>query len=221
MPLRDYLPEIVLPLLTQTPEDRQFWAGLGDCLDQLAQRARESAQAALLLLCGDDAVAAHGVNFRLERLKTEDAAAHRKVLAARHDHRRAQGSDEELITQIARLGITASVVSWRDLADGGAPTAFGGDPSCWYLQVTVHPFGDPAAWDGGSAWDDGALWDYSDPQGLMGEVERLIAAWKPAETTCRYIQFTLPSGVVMRRPVWDRWEIRPDGSAVNYYNDGY
>lgn len=197
--------------------------GLGLVADELADYLRQALRSRLAPRAPLDALAeiAHTLNLSPPSDLMSEADL-RAYLANPWILWAQAGTRERILAELTLLGLTSpQIVSWRDLADAGSPTAFGKDSSCWYLELgTGHPFTDAKAWDGGDTWDGGLLWDAQDPQNLMPRIERVIAKWKPASSSCRYIQFTLPSGTVLRRPVWEWWEIT-GGRGRNYYNDGY
>ena len=124
----------------------------------------------------------------------------------------------------------AAAQARRDLADGGEPQAFGGDTSCWYLLIEgTHPWKPAIRWDGGAAWDQaGVYWDVSnhDPA-LLAALKRVIQKWKPAASSCRYIEAWLRVDLfgnpleIVRFPVWEDWELDASGNARDYFNTGY
>ena len=232
MGLKEYLPSIELPALAETdPGSSKLLAGWGDQLDQLAQRARDTARAALLDLCGDDALGAHGVNSGLERAKNETAAAFRAYLQTRFTRWWLSGTDEELVRQVQRLGYSRVFVKpWIELALAGNPGAFGGYTSFWYLQIAKpNPFTVPKKWGAhtGKWGDHGTVWGVGGvTPNELNEIRRIVRKWGPAGASCRFIElvvqvniFGIPTRVV-RIPVYEEWQRQENGAYYDLYNHG-
>ncbi len=136
-----------------------------------------------------------------------------------------------MIVELQFLGYeNVGVVTYRDLVDGmgqNPTTTFGGIASFWYLHIDVPSwFQDANLWDDGHTWDDGSFWDLENPQLAMylSEIWKVIDKWKPATTSCRYIEIVLPSGRVVTIPKWEWWEINysvSPPSAPEFYNETY
>lgn len=202
--------------------------GFAVTADTLSARFRDALRTRFPSVAPADALPEIAATYNLEPpADLMTTAALRSYLADPWAKWAKAGTRGRIIEELALLGLTglttASIVTWRNLADGGNPGAFGGDSSCWYLELgTTHPFVDAVAWDGGALWDAGERWDFDDPTGqdLLPRIERVIRKWKPASSSCRFIRMTLPSGDVAVRPLFEDWEI-VNGVAAPYYSTGY
>ena len=233
MPFVEYLPSIALPALSDLDEgSRRLLQGWGDMLDTLAQRGRDSARAALLDLCEDDALGMHAVASYLERAKVETAAAFRAFLQTRFTRWARSGTDEEMLLQLARLGYPAcEVVSWIDLALAGNPGAFGGYTSFWYLIIRK-----PNPWVPGEKWG-ARVAKYQDRKTMWGpaggtpadldEIRRIVRKWGPGGKSCRFIEIVLQQDLFgnplkkVRVPVYEPWQRQSNGAYFDLYNLNY
>lgn len=218
---------------------RQWLAGCTDALDELRQIVRANIKELYLDKCSPAFLVYHGALRNLPRLSRETAEAYRAALYRCFDAWIASGTDEELVRQVARLGLSARVVTFLDLWLAGVPTAFGGvgvGDSFWFLVIS-WPLPGPqprrAKWDDGTKWDDGAVWDGAGF--LPGDIQELISViykFKPAHTSCRFIVVALESafrlgpkfeftGLHAIYPVNEPWEIAPDFTVSPYYNGGF
>lgn len=207
-----------------------LWQGVADLADAASLRTREALRTRLPSLAPDDALGDIAYNANLDPPTRLTVAQQRTYLADPWTLWSKAGTRERIASECANLGLTVRVVSWRDLADAGEPQAFGGDSSCWYLLVEgTHPWKPPARWDGGPVWDQtGLYWDVSnhDPALLAG-LKRVIAKWKPAASSCRYIEVWLKLDLfgnpveIARFPAWEDWELDANGNARDYFNTGY
>jgi len=209
---------------------RVLWQGICDVADATSLRLREALRTRLPSLAPSDALGDIAYNANLDPPTRLTVAQQRAYLADPWSLWRKAGTRERIEAECANLGLLVRVVSWRDLADGGEPQAFGGDTSCWYLLVEgTHPWKPPIRWDGGPNWDQASVyWDVSnhDPA-LLAALRRVIAKWKPAASSCRYIEVWLKLDLfgnpleIVRFPVWEDWELDANGNARDYYNTGY
>jgi hypothetical protein len=207
-----------------------LWRGVCDLADETSLRLREALRTRLPSLAPQDALGEIAFNANLDPPQTMPLELLRRYLADPWRLWRKAGTRARIIEECALRGLSVDVVSWRDLANRGIPQAFGGDTSCWYLQVLApHPWRAAIRWDGGPAWDQARVfWDASnhDPA-LLADLRRIIAKWKPAASSCRYIEawtrvdlFGNPVEIV-RFPVYEDWELDRNGNAKDYYNGGY
>ena len=62
---------------------------------------------------------------------------------------------------------------------------------------------------------------------LLAALKRVIQKWKPAASSCRYIEAWLRVDLfgnpleIVRFPVWEDWELDASGNARDYFNTGY
>lgn len=233
MPFTEYFTATALPALSTLDEGaRRLLQGWGSMLDDLAQRARDSARAALVDLCEEDALGAHGVARDLPRARGEALPAYRAYLQSRFTRSRGAGTDEELLVQLARLGYPAcEVVSWIDLALAGNPGAFGGYTSFWYLIIRK-----PNPWVPGEKWG-ARVAKYQDRKTMWGlaggtpadldEIRRIVRKWGPAGGSCRFIEIVLAQDLFgnplkkVRVPVYEPWQRQSNGAYFDLYNLNY
>jgi len=232
MPFVEYLPSIALPALSGLDEgSRLLLTGWGDMLDTLAQRARDSARAALLDLCEDDALGAHAVASNLEPAKGETLAALRRYLQSRVARWLQSGTAPEMLIQLERLGYPrCEVVTWLDLALAGQPLAFGGISSFWYLIIRKpNPFGPPGKWGDGAKWGQAPyLWGLSGATVAdLDEIRRIVRKWGPAGGCCRFIELVLAQDIfgaplrTVRIPVYEDWQRQANGAYYDFYNHSF
>lgn len=207
-----------------------FLSVLGERLDALALRFEHARRASFLEDAPDDALDHIAESSSLLRVRLDTAATFRAYLRRRWRIWEEAARRERLLDEINRLGYpNALVVTWADLAEAGNPGAFGGIFTTFFYVVIKppHRFGPAKLWDGGLQWDDGSLWDIQgDPQDLE-DIKRAIRKWKPASSSCRYIEIWLRVGLfglpteLVRVPMWEPWEYDRDGQASDLYNSGY
>lgn len=208
---------------------------IGDLCDEAVQRAREAMRCWFPSVAPSDALVhcadARNLDYPVSRMANIDVRGYLADPWGKWEH---SGTRGRILEELALLGLTnALIVSWRDLADGGEPLAFGGDQSCWFLRIKKpHPWTPARRWDAAtSIWDaQDHYWDFGpghDPELLLA-VKRIIKKWKPAASSCRYIEIWLNAAVfppmpieIVRVPVWEDWEFDARGQAVSYYNGGY
>lgn len=209
---------------------KKLWEGVCETADLLMDTLRLALQVRYPSMAPTDALPEIAHNQSLSPPSTLSAATLRKYLADPWSKYKKIGTrgrfldSAALYGELALLGIEdAEIISWRNLADLGAATAFGGDTSCWYLKISQpSPFAAPAVWDGGDLWDGGILWDVGDPQKVLPQVLALIAKWKPAASSCRFILIELPDGSWVSAPVYEHWELDGNGNATgHYYNENW
>lgn len=209
---------------------RPLWESVCEMVDEAAEQLRAAMRSRLPALAPEDALGEIAYSYNLDpplRLRIDPL---RRYLSDPWALWRKAGTRERILEEFGNLGLFAEIVTWRDLADGGEPQAFGGDQSCWFLRVLrPNPWRGAILWDGGPAWDQaGVTWDASnhDPQ-LAAAMLRVIAKWKPAASSCRYIEIVLRVDIfnvpteVARLPVYEDWELDANGDAKDYYNTGY
>lgn len=204
---------------------QKLWGALCDEADAVAEQLRAAMRCRLPSVAPADALPEIAWGQNLEPPDVLTLEQTRVYLADPWSKWRVAGTRQRILAECALLGLTsAAIVSWRDLATGGNPGAFGGDSSCWYLQIPQpNPFTPPPNWDAGpppNFEQDGLDWD-AEGLGLIVNLQRIIARWSPAASSCRYIEITLSDTTVVRVPVRWWWEYDATGSAPNYYNDGY
>lgn len=203
-----------------------LWEGIAVTADGLSDLLRQAVRVRLPARCPADALPEIAANYNLEPpAAAMSTQALRDYLADPWTLWRHAGTRGRILDELALLGLTScTIVSWRNLADGGNPGAFGGDSSCWYLLINQpHPFLAGFTWDDGSStWDQAdEYWDALGPlQTLLQSILRVIAKWKPAASSCRFIELVLP-GANARIPVREAWEYDAAGGAPDYYNTGY
>ena len=97
----------------------------------------------------------------------------------------------------------------------------------------------PNPWDIAGKWGlppmgDGALWGSAPfrwgttakPEEI-DELRRVIAKWKPAATSCRFIELVLRTNIfgipthTIRLPVHEPWEQQSNGAYREFYNYSY
>lgn len=144
--------------------------------------------------------------------------------------------------EIVALGYsTVRYRSYRHLVDddGQDPTkVFGGIfTSFFYIEIRP-PF--PFPWGVGGRWGplpvgDGApwgnapfLWGFGGAETWQfDELRRTIAKWKPAGSSCRFVEIQLHLNIfgipteVRRIPVWEDWELDSNGAARDFYNNSF
>jgi len=210
---------------------RPYWETVCELVDEAGERLRGAWRSSLPRQAPADALGEIAYSYNLDPMsRALPEAALREYLSDPWSLWRKAGTRERIVAECSNLGLLVDVVSWRDLADAGEPQAFGGDTSCWYLRVLgAHPWKPPVRWDGGATWDQqGVYWDVSnhDPA-LLAALRRVIAKWKPAASSCRYIEVWLKLDLfgnpleIVRFPVWEDWELDANGNARDYYNTGY
>lgn len=214
---------------------RPLWQGIAETIDAGANRFREAVRTRFPSVAPEDALGeiAHSVNLDppAARMGTDGL---RDYIADPWDKWAHAGTRGRILEELALLGLSnCLIITWRDLADAGEPLAFGGDQSCWFLRVKKpHPWTPARRWDAPtSIWDaQDHYWDFGpghDPA-LLRAIERIIKKWKPASSSCRYIEIWLTAAVfppqpieIARVPIWEEWEKDANGQAVSYYNGGY
>lgn len=170
---------------------RQVLAACADALDELRTQARKDISQLYLDRCDPGFLFYHGVLRNLPKVTPETSEAFRSILARCWEIWRASGTDEEMIRQIARLGLLSQIVTYLDLWDAGVPSAFGGigtGESFWFLVV---PWPSVVASSRQARWEDGTEWETSDAvwegAGLtpttLREMIALIYKFKPAHTS--------------------------------------
>ena len=140
------------------------------------------------------------------------------------------GTRVRLQEELALLGYTSTqIVSYADLRSAGfPPSVFGGLTSFWYLIVKKpNPWQPPGKWGADGAWGGGAKWGSTATWQEIQAIRRVIAKWKPAASSCRFIEawlqvslFGLPTRIV-RWPVHEDWEQSPGGGYPNFYNTSF
>lgn len=207
------------------PRAASFVGALAAQQDEIAARLAGAVLVRLASRCPDDALDDLGRTFNLERAPGESNASFRAYLRGAWTIWASAGTEARLRAELRRIWPDAEIHTWRALADGGNPGAFGGDPSCFYVTATwASRF--PISWDDGSTYDGGSLWDLGFPADVdrsrLGAARSWLQKWKLCGKTCRYIELTLQSGRVVRVPTRERWEYGADGGATtDYYNTGY
>lgn len=148
-----------------------------------------------------------------------------------------------LVEEIKWLGYeNVTKLPYRYLVDvvGADPlTTFGGMSSFFYVLIKpplVFPWIPGAKW-GPPPVGSGILWGQQAPVKLWGmqgaevwqidEIRRVIAKWKPAASSCRFIEVWLTMDIfggpleVRRFPVHEDWERDSGGHARDFYNYSY
>lgn len=213
---------------------------LADACDATFASSKDAVRQRLLSKCTDEALPYLGQNFNLDWPARFTAQQIRDYIGSPWDHWENAGSAPRLVAELTALGHNPSVISYRSLVDiiGTDPnTTFGGYSSFFYVILRA-PF--PFPWDVAGRWGpppvgSGALWG-SAPflWGISGaqvwqldEVRRTIAKWKPAGSSCRFIEVWLKVDIfgvpteVRRFPVHEQWELQSNGAAREFYNYSY
>lgn len=207
-----------------------LWRGLGDPLDVLVLAAKDAVRARLPRLGPVEALPHLAANYDLDYPARLSVAEVRGYLADPWSKWRAAGTRRRLLEEIALLGYPqAQIVAYRDLVDAGQPpTVFGGISSFWYLVIKKpNPWQPPGKWGADGTWRGGAKWGSTATWQEIQAIRRVIAKWKPAASSCRFIEawlqvslFGLPTRIV-RWPVHEDWEQSPGGGYPNFYNTSF
>lgn len=207
------------------------WAGVAGRIDDLVVRARTAVLSRQPRVAPADALPYIAENRNLDHPARFTVDQVRDYLASAWALWRKAGTRTRMLDELGNLGLNdCEIVSWRDLADAGQPQAFGGDFSCWFLRIKQpNPWRPVAKWDSGVLWDQPQLWwdaGRHDPE-LWAAILRVIAKWKPAASSCRFVEIVLRVDIfgnpteVARAPIHEWWELDARGNAPNYYNEGY
>lgn len=212
-----------------------LWRAISDAQDELVGALRQAAKVGFARLAPADALPEIGRTFNLDfpaRIATDLV---RDYLADPWEHWRNAGSKGRMVAELNFLGYAnVEVVSYRDLVDtyGKPDTVFGGFSSFWYLIIKKpNPWQRSGPWNQGNntRWNQVAAytWNSTATASEIREIKQTIAKWKPAASSCRFIEVWLEVNLfgapvkIVRWPIWEPWEIDSNGGAANFYNFGY
>ena len=208
-----------------------MWRGVGDLVDEAAARLRDAWRCRLTSQAPTDALPLLSDTRNLDYPAGLAVPLIRERLADPWTLWENAGSRQRLQEELATFGLLADVVSWRDLLNQGIPLAFGGDSSCFYLVARgPHRWKPARRWDAANTnWDDPDLyWDLMNHDPVWwAQILKIIAKWKPATSSCRYVEVWLRVDLfgnpveLARLPVYEEWELDDQGNATDYYNGGY
>lgn len=225
------LQDEIFPRWCRRPKMAAFLAAFSEKKDELVDRLAGSILARSSDRAPDDALEAVGGNFYLSRALHDTAATFRAYLRRPFTRWRKAATPQGMREELAHLGYASTeIISYRDLVDGGLPgTVFGGVGSFWFLRINKpNSWGPPGHWGDGSRWGAAPYtWGSSATAQEIDEIRRVIAKWKPASTSCRFIEAVLEVDMfgaatkVVRWPVREPWELDARGAAKDYYNTGY
>ena len=227
------LDDEIWPRWARKPKWATFLSVLSTTKDSLAHWLASTIYNRLSKKCAADALDLVGSNLLLERgegrLRMSDAAW-RAYQAQPFSRWATAGTNAGVVNQLAAYGITATVVTWLDLANGGNPGAFGGTNTCFcYVQIDGSPFNPPGNWgdspDPPGSWDNAPYtWDSDATAGEVEFLRRIIRRWLHGVMSCRFIKVQLTDGSYITWPMWETWEINyamNPPAAPEFYNQGY
>ena len=209
---------------------RAYWESVAEQADLLAERFREALRVRFPRVAPEDALGelAYARNLDGGGLTAEQLRTYLRDPWALW---RFAGTRKRILEDLALLGLSdCEIVTWRDLADQGIPQAFGGDTSCWFLRIKrPNPWTSAAKWDSGVQWDQqGLFWDASNHDPILwAAIRRTVERWKPAASSCRFVEIVLRVDAfgnaleVARAPIHEWWEYDGQGNAPDYYNGGF
>ena len=215
--------EALLPPWLARPRGKRFWLAFGAVADQLRDDAAFAVAEGMLEECTDDALPAHGRNSNLPRARSETWAHFRAYLRTRWTVWRASGSLDGMEAAIARLGFRGTAISTLDLTLAGEVNPFGNYTGFFYVRIDYPSGFSTFIWDGSTNWADGHLWGVIEPYvGAIDDLRAVIRKFKPAHTSCRYIEIRLGGGMsppAITIPMWEDWERDPvTGGYPDFYN---
>lgn len=215
---------------------KSFWQAIGDLFDGILASSKDAVRQRLLTKSTDEALPCIGQNFNLDYPARFTAAQARSYIGSPWTHWENAGSRPRMVAELEALGYkNPGVVTYRDLVDviGTDPTTTFGAMSSFFYVVLRPPF--PFAWTLPGKWGDGAKWGEAPYLWGIGgaevwqldEVKRVIRKWKPAATSCRFIEIWLSVNIfgvptrVVHIPVHEDWEYATNGAAREFYNYSY
>jgi len=209
-----------------------LWESIGEMADEASAWLRLALRTRFPSVAPSDALAEIAYNQNLEppvgAMGGDDAV--RAYLADPWSKWEKAGTRQRMLDELALLGYpNCEIVTWRDLVDRGQPpTVFGGFESFFYVIIKKpNPWTVPGKWGDGAKWGGGSKWGSTATWAEIQAIRRVIQKWKPAATSCRFIEawlvvslFGLPTRWT-RWPVNEWWERTPSGAYPNFYNYSY
>lgn len=171
-----------------------LFTGLGAAADDLAEQLRAALRQRFPSRAAVDALGEVAYDRNLQPSRRLSEQQLRAYLQDAWRLWRYAGTRGRLLEELALLGYTASIVSWRDLADAGYPDAFGRDSSCYFvvLQAPNRFTAAVAVWDGSTDYGDGTLWGLGSGTSTdVLDLQRALTKWEPAAASCRFIAIGL------------------------------
>ena len=221
--------------------------------DEVVDRLDGSLRARLVEKAPVDALVQIGATCSLARAGADTDDSFRAYLRGPFERWYTAGTEAGLLAELAHLGLTnCQVYSYRRLVGMGEDpaTTFGGISTFFFVYVgKPNPFSVAAAQynDGSVQWlTSDSLWGIGGPASTMEEIKRVIATWKPADTSCRFLLIDLDGtgavqaavwgdntlwgdfnwgvsivGTTVTVPIHEPWEYGAEGAAREFYNYSY
>jgi len=210
-----------------------LWGTLGATGDDAYAAVKESVRQRLVNRCKDEALPWIAQTFHLGYPARLTVAQVRGYLTDPWTHWENAGTRDRLLDELGVLGyLNCQIITYRDLVDAGSPdTVFGGKESFFYVIIKkpnpwapsgkwgLPPLGSGALWGAAPfTWGSTASWSE------IEEIRRVIEKWKPATTSCRFIEAWLEVTIfgnpltVVRWPVHEPWEQAQNGAYRSFYN---
>lgn len=215
-----------------------LWTGIGSMLDDVVTATKVGVRARLPQLALPQALPEIARTFDLDYPVRWAEAVIRAYLTDPWTHYANDGSAPRMLAEIKALGYsTVYIFTYRNLKDIGFPSVFAGvngQPdysSFWYLVIAPpHPWKVARKWGApGVKWGAAPFnWGGTASWAEIEEIRRVIRKWKPAASSCRFIEVWLAvdpmTGVptnVVRWPVHEDWEQQGNGAYIEFYNTGF
>lgn len=209
-----------------------LWTSIGEMEDELSAWLRLALRTRFPSVAPGDALAEIAYNQNLEPpvgAMGGDAAV-RAYLANPWLKWEKAGTRQRLLEELALLGYSScDIISWSDLvAAGNPPTVFGGFSSFFYVIIRKpNPWLPPGKWGDGADWGGGSKWGSTATWAEIQAIRRVIKKWKPAGSSCRFIEAWLQVSLFGFPVRWTRWPVNEDwersatGAYPNFYNYSY
>lgn len=163
-----------------------------------------------------DAIAYKGRDRGLDRGPTETDAQYLARLRDAWTAWEFAGTETAIISQLALIGVTATIVEngdWDWDGNTGAWARF------WVLIESSPWSGSTWQWGDGTRWGDGSTWGTTASVEEVETVRRIVRQWKPAHCFCDSIIVVVdPVTWAAEQPdgTWGDWANRSLGAA--YWN---